>query len=229
MYPSDMTEAQWEVVQKHLPPGKRTGRPRVRSARDMINAIFYVQTTGCQWRALPKDYPPWKQVYNTFARWRKRGVWDALLVALRQQVRTKAGKQATPSVAIMDSQSVKTVSKGGSAATTRARKPRVQAPHSRRHTGTAAGGSGVFGRHPGSGGRQGAFGAPVYALRAFQAHLCRWWLCGQAHRLEPSHVWLDAASDQAPGATRLQGIAQTLDRGENLCLAESLTQAFQGL
>ena len=151
------------------------------------------------------------------------------LVALRQQVRTKAGKQATPSVAIMDSQSVKTVSKGGSAATTRARKPRVQAPHSRRHTGTAAGGSGVFGRHPGSGGRQGAFGAPVYALRAFQAHLCRWWLCGQAHRLEQSHVWLNAASDQAPGATQLQGIAQTLDRGENLCLVQSVTQTLQGL
>ena len=91
MYPSDMTEAQWEVVQKHLPPGKRTGRPRVRSARDMINAIFYVQTTGCQWRALPKDYPPWKQVYNTFARWRKRGVWDALLVALRHVAKAQEG------------------------------------------------------------------------------------------------------------------------------------------
>ena len=124
MYPSDMTDKQWEVVQRHFPVNKRGGRPRQRSARDMINAIFYVQTTGCQWRALPKDYPPWKQAYNTFARWRKRGVWDMLLVLLRQQVRTQAGKKTAPGVVIIDSQSVKTVSKGGSAATTRARKPR---------------------------------------------------------------------------------------------------------
>ena len=79
----------------------------------MINAIFHVQATGCQWHALPKDYPPCKQVCNTFARWRQRGVWDVLLALLRQQVRAKAGRRARPSAAIIDSQSVKTVSKGG--------------------------------------------------------------------------------------------------------------------
>mgnify|MGYP000882413037 CR=1 FL=1 len=84
----------------------------MRSARDMINAIFYVQATGCQWRALPKDYSPWKQVCNTFARWCQRGVRDVLLALLRQQVRAK-GRRSKPSVAIIDSQSVKTVSKGG--------------------------------------------------------------------------------------------------------------------
>ncbi len=81
----------------------------------MINAIFHVQATGCQWHALPKDYPPCKQVYNTFARWRQRGVWDALLALLRQQVRAK------PSVAIIDSQSLKTVSKEGSTDMTQAK------------------------------------------------------------------------------------------------------------
>ena len=81
----------------------------------MINAIFYVQATGCQWRALPKNYPPWKQVCNTSARWRQRGVWDALLALLRQQVRAK------PSVAIIDSQSLKTVSKEGSTDMTQAK------------------------------------------------------------------------------------------------------------
>ena len=70
------------------------------SARDMINAIFYVQATGCQWRAQPKVYPPWKQVYNTFARWRQRGVWDVLLALLRQQVHAKAGRWSKPSKAI---------------------------------------------------------------------------------------------------------------------------------
>ena len=78
----------------------------------MINAIFHVQATGCQWHALPKDYPPCKQVYNTSARWRQRGIWDALL---RQQVRAK------PSVAIIDSQSLKTVSKEGSTDMTQAK------------------------------------------------------------------------------------------------------------
>ena len=113
MYSSDITDDCGE--QKHFPAGKRAGRLRVRSARDMVNAIFYVQATGCQWRALPKDYPLCKQVYNTFARWRQRGVWDVLLALLRQQVRAKAGRRARPSAAIIDSQSVKTVSKGGSA------------------------------------------------------------------------------------------------------------------
>ena len=70
MYPSDMTDEQWEIVPKHFPAGKRAGRLRVRSARDMINAIFYVQATACQWRVLPKDYPPWKQVCDPFACWR---------------------------------------------------------------------------------------------------------------------------------------------------------------
>ena len=77
-------------VQKRFPTGKCASRPRVRSARDMINAIFHVQATGCQWHALPKDYPPCKQVCNTFARWRRRGVRDVLLALLRQQVRASA-------------------------------------------------------------------------------------------------------------------------------------------
>ena len=113
MYSSDITDDCGE--QKHFPAGKRAGRLRVRSARDMVNAIFCVQATGCQWRALPKDYPLCKQVYNTFARWRQRGVWDVLLALLRQQVRAKAGRRARPSAAIIDAQSIKTVSKGGSA------------------------------------------------------------------------------------------------------------------
>ena len=121
MYPSDMTDAQWQVLAKHFAEMNKRGRPRVRSARDMINAIFYVQATGCQWRALPKDYSPWKQVCNTFARWRQRGVRNALLALLRQQVRAKAGRRARPGAAIIDSQSVKTVSKGGSADMTQAK------------------------------------------------------------------------------------------------------------
>ena len=121
MYPSDMTDAQWQVLAKHFAEMNKRGRPRVRSARDMINAIFYVQATGCQWRALPKDYSPWKQVCNTVARWCQRGVRDVLLALLRLRVRAKAGRRSKPSVATIDSQSVKAVSKGGSADMTQAK------------------------------------------------------------------------------------------------------------
>ncbi len=121
MYPSDMTDAQWQVLAKHFAEMNKRGRPRVRSARDMINAIFYVQATGCQWRALPKDYSPWKQVCDPFACWRQRGVRNVRLALLRQQVRAKAGKRSKPSVTIIDSQSVKAVSKGGSADMTQAK------------------------------------------------------------------------------------------------------------
>ena len=119
MYSSDITDDCGE--QKHFPAGKRAGRPRVRSARDMVNAIFYVQATGRQWRALPKDYPLCKQVCNTFARWCQRGVRDVLLALLRLRVRAKAGRRSKPSVATIDSQSVKAVSKGGSADMTQAK------------------------------------------------------------------------------------------------------------
>ena len=152
-------------VQKRFPTGKRASRPRAHSARDIINAIFHVQATGCQWHALPKDYPPCKQVCNTFARWRQRGVWDVLLALLRQQVRAKAGRRARPSTAIIDSQSVKTVSKGGSADMTRRQKSqRAQAPHSLRHNGAAAGRGGALGWHSRPGRSQGSADQAVLAL-----------------------------------------------------------------
>ena len=93
----------------------------MRSTRDMINAIFYVQATACQWHVLPKDYPPWRQVCDPFARWRQRGVRNARLALLRLRVRAKAGRRSKPSVAIIDFQSVKAVSKGGSADMTQAK------------------------------------------------------------------------------------------------------------
>ena len=99
-----MSDKQWQVLAKHFAEMNKRGRPREHNARNMINAIFHVQATGCQWHTLSKDYPPWKQVYNTFARWRRRGVRDVLLVLLRQQVRARAGRQARPSAAIIDSQ-----------------------------------------------------------------------------------------------------------------------------
>lgn len=124
-YPSDLTDAEWAVLQPLLPPGRaagQRGRPRTVPLREIVNGILYVLRTGCQWRALPKDLPNWQTVYWYHRLWLDDGVWEALADALRRQVRVRAGRDPDPSAAILDSQSVKTTERGASAATTRARR-----------------------------------------------------------------------------------------------------------
>ena len=111
-YPGDVTDEQWQIIGKLLPAKKKRGRRPV-GRREIINAILYVNRTGCQWRALPHDFPKWKTVYTVFRRWRKDGVWQRINDALREQVRLAAGKNRTPTAAISDSQSVKTTEVGG--------------------------------------------------------------------------------------------------------------------
>lgn len=120
-YGTDITDKEWEILEPYLEP-KQKGRPRKHSLRRIVDAIRYVQRTGCQWRLLPGDFPPWLVVYMTFWRWRNTGLWTKIMHELRGRVRVKAGRKPDPSMAIIDSQSVKTVQKGGSAATTAARK-----------------------------------------------------------------------------------------------------------
>ena len=110
-YPSDMTDRQWQIIKPLLPkPAKRGRRPICR--RRILNAILYVNRTGCQWRMLPSDFPKWKSVYTVFWRWRQAGVWERIHDALRRKVRRRHGKKAVPSVAIIDSQSVRTAEGG---------------------------------------------------------------------------------------------------------------------
>jgi putative transposase len=112
-YPTDLTDNEWQLIAPLLPESRKPGRPRQHSWRDILDAIFYVLRTGCQWRCLPHDLPKWKTVYHYFWRWRKAQVWARIHTRLREQLRVALGREAQPSAGIIDSQSVKTTGVGG--------------------------------------------------------------------------------------------------------------------
>lgn len=112
-YPTDLTDEQWNVVAPLAPQEKSGGRPRLHRVREYINAILYQGRTGCQWRNLPHDFPPWGSVSGRFYEWRQVGVWDRIQSGLVAMIRVAEGREAEPTAAIIDSQSVKTTEVGG--------------------------------------------------------------------------------------------------------------------
>lgn len=107
-YPSNLTQDQWELLSSLIPAAKAGGRPRSVDMQGVVNAIFYILCAGCAWRMLPSDFPRWKTVYHYFRVWRIDGTWERMNHKLHQWVRVSEDRQASPSAAILDSQSVKT-------------------------------------------------------------------------------------------------------------------------
>jgi putative transposase len=112
-YPSDLSDAQWDLIQPVLPPAKPGGRPRAVDLREVVNTLFYQNRTGCQWDFLPHDLIPKGTAYDYFKRWYEDGTWQAMVDALRGRIRTEAGREETPSAACIDTQTVKSSEIGG--------------------------------------------------------------------------------------------------------------------
>ena len=129
-YPSDLTHEEWALIAPRIPPAKRGGNKRTVNLREVVNGLMYILSTGCQWRAIPKDLPPRSTLYDYFSLWSWDGTLDRIHHALYVECRERAEREASPTAAIIDSQSVKSAEKGGVAsiriAMTRARRSRAR-------------------------------------------------------------------------------------------------------
>lgn len=121
-YSTDLSDREWAILEPLVPAAKPGGRPCRWERREILNGIFYVLRTGGTWRLLPHDFPPWQTVYHYFRVWRRDGTLQMIHDCLRAQARIRLGRTATPTAAIIESQSVKTTERGGPAAMTAARR-----------------------------------------------------------------------------------------------------------
>jgi putative transposase len=112
-YPTDLSDSEWKYLEPHLPTPKGYGRPRTHDLREILNAVFYVLKSGCQWRLLPHDFPRWPTVYHYFRKWRIDGTWERINRAIREHLRVRLKRYPQPSAGVVDSQSVKSTAVGG--------------------------------------------------------------------------------------------------------------------
>ena len=112
-YSTDLSDEEWRCIGPHLAESKGRGRPKIHGSRAILNAVFYILKSGCPWRLLPKDFPPWKSVYDWFRKWRIDGTFEHLNASLRELLRARSGRHPLPSAGIADSQTTKTTGVGG--------------------------------------------------------------------------------------------------------------------
>ena len=193
-YPSDLTDAEWAIVEPMIPPARHGGRKRSVNVREVLNGIFYVLWTGCQWKALPKDLPPKSTVHDYLELWNWDGTLERIHHALYVAAREQAGRDASPTVAIIDSQTAKGAQKGGLGsilrATTRARGQGSQAAHPGRHAGPLVERCRSSRRCSGPRRRLAAVASGKTTVPVYRPHLCRWWLCREKMALV---VWRTGA------------------------------------
>jgi putative transposase len=112
-YPTDLSDEEWSYIEPYLPAPKAPEQPRLHTLREILDAIFYIVRSGCAWRLLPHDFPPWKTIHHYFRRWRLDGTFERMHAALRKRVRVRMNRDPQPSAGVVDSQSVKSTGVGG--------------------------------------------------------------------------------------------------------------------